>query len=438
MNRKITIAILGALISLPAMAQKQWTLNDCIGYAKEHNLQIKQSRNSLESAEVDVKRAKAALFPSLTFSTQQSVGIQKVEFQSYGSFDSKATSTTYTGSYGLQGNVTVFNGGTNWLSIKKSKLSQQAQQLDVDKTEHNVMVNIVKAYYQVLYAHESVLVDEEIVKVSEKELERTKALHSVGKGNKVDVAQMESQLQQNRYTLTQAINAEAENILTLKKILQLDPSAEFTVDYHQFGEDEVLAVTPSLAEIEEMAIAYLPDMKAAELNVKAAEMQVKMEKGGYLPTVSLNAGVTTSNGNTLTGGFGSQLRDHLRGTAGVSVQMPIFDNRGTKSSVEKAKIQHTNSVIEHENTLLELKNTLASLHLDIQSSQSRYKSAVASEEAARQSFEMIDERYAVGLETMLDLLTEKNNYIRAKQETLQSKFNALLNQQLLKCYTGTN
>ena len=428
----ISVAILGWS---ETVAQQKWTLHQCIDYAMEHNLQIQQSQNSLQSAEVDVKQAKSQLFPSLTFSSQQQLGFQKVETQNYGSYDSKATNPSYNGSYGLQGNLTLYNGGANINTLRQSRLSLQAQQLENEKTANDIEIRLIQAYYQVLYAHESVLTNEEIVKVSEKELERTQARQEVGKSSKVDVAQMESQLQQNRYQLTQAKVQEAENLLSLKQILQLPADSEFEVEIAQFSDDDVLSLIPTVAESEQMAIANLPDMKAADLRVKSSEMQVKIARGSYLPTVSLNAGVNTSNGNIYQGSFGKQLSDHINSSVGLSLQVPIYDRRQTRSSVDKAKIQLSNTLLEQENTLLDLQNTIASVHLDIESAQSRYRSAVASEEAARQSFEMMDERYGVGLESVIDLLTEKNNYLRAKQETLQSKYTSLLNQELLKCYT---
>ena len=429
----ISVAILGWS---ETVAQQKWTLHQCIDYAMEHNLQIQQSQNSLQSAEVNVKQAKSQLFPSLTFSSQQQLGFQKVETQNYGSYDSKATNPSYNGSYGLQGNLTLYNGGANINTLRQSRLSLQAQQLENEKTANDIEIRLIQAYYQVLYAHESVLTNEEIVKVSEKELERTQARQEVGKSSKVDVAQMESQLQQNRYQLTQAKVQEAENLLSLKQILQLPADSEFEVEIAQFSDDDVLSLIPTVAESEQMAIANLPDMKAADLRVKSSEMQVKIARGSYLPTVSLNAGVNTSNGNIYQGSFGKQLSDHINSSVGLSLQVPIYDRRQTRSSVDKAKIQLSNTLLEQENTLLDLQNTIASVHLDIESAQSRYRSAVASEEAARQSFEMMDERYGVGLESVIDLLTEKNNYLRAKQETLQSKYTSLLNQELLKCYTG--
>ena len=435
--RSLTILLsVTMLFAMSASAQRMWTLSDCISYAMEHNLQIQQSQNALRSAEVDVKQSKAALFPSLSFSSQQQLGFQKLESQSYGSFDSKATNPSYSGSYALQGNVTIYDGGNNWLTVKKNRLALQTQQLENEKTANDIVIRIIQAYYQVMYAHESVLTNKETVALSERECERTIARQQAGKGNKVDVAQMESQLQQNRYQLTQAETTEQENILSLKQLLQLAPSGDFSVSFQEYGDNDVLAPVQSLAESEQQALAYLPDMKVADAKVRSAEMQVKMAKTGSMPTVSLNAGVSTSNGNSLGGNFATQIKNHLYGSVGLSLQVPIYDRRSTRSSVEKAQLQLSDTQINQENAQLDLQNTIASLHLDIMSAQSRYRSAVESEKAACLSYEMMNERYGVGLETLIDLLTEKNNYLRAKQETLQSKYMALLNMELLKCYTG--
>jgi len=417
-------------------AQKNWTLSDCSQYAKEHNLQIQQAIKSNESAKVDVKQNKESLFPSLTFNSQQSLNFQKVESQSYSSFDSQAQSATYSGQYSLQANVTLYNGGTNWRQLKQSRINEQVSALEAEETTNTIQVRIIEAYYQILYAHESVLTNEEIVGTAQRELERAEARLEVGKVSKVEVAQMRSQLAQNQYQLVQARNTEAANVLSLKQLLQISSDEDFAVDYRSFGQEEVLTLLPPVSEVEEMALNHLPNLRAAELRVKSQEMQVKMAEGGYYPTVSLNAGVSTNNGNTLRGSFGDQFRDHMMGSVGVSLSVPIYDRRQTRSQVDKAKIQLENQELEEENTRLELLNTITTLQLDIQAAQARYQSAVVSEESARQTFSIMDERYSVGLESMVDLLTEKNNYLKACQETLQSKFTALLNQEILKFYTG--
>ncbi len=429
-------ALLLSVSSFTTVQAQGWSLNDCITYALENNIQVQQAQNSVESAEADVKSSRAALFPSLSFSSSQSLGFQKIESQSYSTFDAMQKNPTYNGSYNLSANMTLFDGGANWRSLKQSKINKQASELEAQQTANNIQVQIIQAYYQILYAHESVQTNEEIVAVAQRELDRTKAKLEVGKGTKVDVAQMESQLQQNTYNLVNARNTEASNILSLKQLLQLSPDADFSINYQDFSDEDVLSIIPSVADAELMALNNLPDVKAAELQTKAAELQTKIAKAGYMPSISLNGGVSSSNGNVYKSDFGTQIKDHLRENIGVSISVPILDNRRTRSAIDRAKIQQSNALLNQENTLLKLQNTIASLHLDILSAQSRYQSAIASEASAKESFEMMEERYNVGLESVIDLLTEKNNYLRAKQETLQSKYTALMDLELLDFYTG--
>lgn len=429
--------ILLTLSLVPTLyAQQHWTLDQCVSYALENNLQVKQAQNTVLTSEADVKQARAALFPSLTFGTNQSLGFQKAETQSFATFDSKVKNPTYSGSYNLSANVTLYDGGANWRTLQQSKLQREASTLQAEQMANNVEVQIIQAYYQILYAHESVETNREIVAVAQQELDRTKAKVEIGKGTQVDVAQMESQYQQNVYQLVTAQNQEAANVLSLKKLLQLDPASDFSIDYRHYSDDDILALIPSLAEAEMMALGHLPNLRAAELGVKSAQIQTKIAKAGYLPNISLNAGISSGNGNTLPGGFISQVTDHMRENIGLNLSLPIYDNRRTRTAIDRAKVQLSNALINQEDVRLQVQNTIASLHLDIQSAQARYQSAVATESSARQSFELMEERYNVGLETVIDLLTKKNEYLRSRQETLQSKYTALMDLSLLNFYLG--
>lgn len=425
-----------------AMAQGSWSLEDCINYAKENNIQIQQAAQTALSSAEDIKTDRAAFFPSLTFNsaqnlywTQTNQGTITTGTGANSQVES-GTNPTYNGNYNLNLSVTLYDGQNNINSLRQSKLNHQSDIYNAEMTSNNIEMQIIQAYYQILYAHESVLTDEEILKVAERELERTKSKLEVGKGSKLDVAQMESQYQQNYYNLVNARNTEASNILQLKQLLQLDTNAEFVIDYQSFSDDDVLAVSPSVEEAQQLALTHLPDLKAAELNVQSAELAVKIAKASYQPTLSLSAGVSTSNNNMSSSSYGKQLNDNLNQSVGLSLSVPIWDGRRTRSSVNKAKIAQTTATLDQADTRLQICNTISSLHLDILSAQARYESAVKSEASAKESFELMEERYGVGLESVIDLLTEKNSYLQARQETLQSKFTSLLNLQLMKFYTG--
>lgn len=436
MNKILTVLVASFTAISVSAQEKTWSLSDCIAYARENNISVQQAKLTAESSKVDIKQSKAALFPTLTFSTTQQLGFQKIESQDLATNVTGAKNPTYTGSYGINANVTLFDGGANWRTIKSNKLSHEADELNAEKTANSIELRIIQAYYQILYAHEAVTTNEEIVKVAEKELTRTQELLKVGKGSKVDVAQMESQYQQNQYTLVNARNTEAANILALKQLLQLGTEEDFSIDYVNYGTQDVMGLIPTVEDAQAQALANLPDVKAAEADVQVAELKEKIAAGGYYPTLSLGANITTSNGNTYSGDFSQQVKDHLRETIALTLSVPIWDGYKTRGSVSKARINTANAELALADTRLELNNTIADLHLDIQSAQARYQSAVTSEAAAKESFELMEGRYNVGLESIIDLLTEKNKYLQARQETLQSKYTALLNLRLMDFYTG--
>ncbi|MBO7378705.1 MAG: TolC family protein, partial [Bacteroidales bacterium] len=357
---KITLlsAILLTAFS-PVSAQKNWTLQECISYAKDNNIQIQQAEQTALSSEEDIRTNKAAFFPSLTFNTShnwywtQTNGSTITTGTGANSQVPTATNPTYNGSYNLNMSVTLYDGLSNVNTLKQSKLEHQSKVYNAEITANNVEVQIIQAYYQILYAHESVLTDEEILKVAERELERTKAKLEVGKGSKLDVAQMESQYQQNYYNLVNARNTEASNILTLKQLLQLDSSDDFQIDYQSFSDDDVLAMAPSVEEAQQLALTNLPDMKAAELEVQSAQLAVKIAKAAYQPTLSFNAGVSTSNNNRSSDTYGTQLGDNMNESVGLSLSVPIWDGRRTRSSVNKAKIARTTATLNQADTRLQ-------------------------------------------------------------------------------------
>ena len=160
------LLLLASTVSIMTKAQTSWSLEDCINYALENNIQVKQAELQAENSAVDEKANRAALFPSLTFSSNQQLGFQNESTQSFTSFDATVKNPTYSGSYNLQAGMTLYDGGANIRNIKKSKIDHRADILSAEKTANNIETQIIQAYYQIIYAHESVITDEEIVAVA--------------------------------------------------------------------------------------------------------------------------------------------------------------------------------------------------------------------------------------------------------------------------------
>ena len=181
---------------------------------------------------------------------------------------------------------------------------------------------------------------------------------------------------------------------------------------------------------------FRPEIKAGRLNVKASELDIDIARSGYIPTVSLSAGIgsTNTNGNDFT--FGEQIKQNWNNSLGVTVSVPIFNNRQTKSAVQKAKIQKQSSELDLLDSQKALYKTIEGLWLDANSAQQRYVAATEKLRSTQTSYDLIQEQFNLGMKNTVELLTEKNNLLNAQQETLQAKYMAILNTQLLKFYQG--
>ena len=200
MKQGIVYAIAAFAITSPwgvfAQEVKTWTLNDCIRYALEQNIQLQQNRLSLEESKVDVKTAKAALFPSLSFSTGHNMTnrpYQETSSMVSGTeIISSSNKTSYTGSYGLNAQWTVWNGGQRLNTIKQQKLNKETAELTVNEQENTLQEEITKLYVQILYADESVRINEGTLELSKAQYERGKELLAAGDISKSELAQLGS------------------------------------------------------------------------------------------------------------------------------------------------------------------------------------------------------------------------------------------------------
>lgn len=402
----------------------QWNLEECISYARTNNLTVLRSALLVDESTVSLKEAKAALFPSLTFSSSQNV-----------SFEKNAEETAiYTGAYNLQANMTLYNGGRNLKNIAKQKLNIESSRFNYLATANSVEESIIKAYYQILYSHESVLTNREIVNTSLQQLERSRELSRIGKISKVELSQIESQYTTDKYQLVVAQTAEQENLLSLKQLLQLDVAAPFQVRIPVITEEQTTAPVPDCAEVLQIALATLPELQAANRDIQMARLDEQMAKGERLPAVSLQGAVGTGHNSISSYNWGGQLKNGLNEHIGVTVSVPIFDNRQIKSKIEKARISMLDSELSLMNKQTEISNTIASLHLDAVSSQDRLSAAVAQLQAAADSYELVREKYNLGMLNAVDLLVEKNNYLNATQELIQARYTLLLDLRLLNFY----
>ncbi len=429
--KQYMLILLSLLISVPFGTQAQekptqWTLKGCLDYALEHNIQVKKSKIALEETKVDTKTAKAQLFPSLTASVTQGL----VNYPS----NEVATHTSYSGNYTLNANLKLFDGGKRTTAIKQQQLQTQMQELGIEQSEDDIEIAITQTYLQVLYAYEAVRINENTVEVSTAQRDRSAELLKAGSISRTDMAQMESQLSTDKYQLVVAQTNLENYKLQLKQLLELNINEEIFLQIPQLSSEDVLSPLPDKQTVYQTSLSVMPQIKSSRMNISIAELEKKKAKAGYLPSLSLNAGLGTGHLSGTDYSFGSQMWNKFNQSIGVTLSIPIFSNRENKSAAEKAQLAYESSQLDFLNAEKELLKTVEGVYLDAISSQNQYTSAIERLKSVEESYKLTEEQFYLGMKNTLELLTEKTNLLTAQQEVLQSKYMSILSIQLLNFY----
>lgn len=428
-------------MSLTATAQqKLWTLEDCIRYAIENNITLKKSQLQKQTATETLKQSKAALFPSLTAQTNQTVGFRPWtdEFSltvTDGQVDTKTEKTYYNGTYSVNAQWTVWNGNQNHNQVKLNRVSEEKEALTVQETANTIQESIAKLYVQILYQTEAVEVNRQSLETSKKNEERGQAMMEVGKMSKADVAQLTAQRATDEYNLVNAESQLANFKMQLKQQLELT-TEDFDVAVPATSDEQALQTIPSLVSVYEAALMQRPEIKNAELSKRSGDLQLKIAKAGWWPTLSMTAGVSTSTTSLNDADWDNQIRNKFSASGGLGLSIPIFDQRKARTAVNKAKIQLLTAELNLRDKQKALWKSIEGFWLDAQTNQQKFRSALVSVESEQTSYDLLSEQFQLGLKNIVELMTGKDKLLKAQQNKLQSKYTTILNQQLLKFYQG--
>jgi len=424
---KTILFLLAVVITVKSQEPaKIWTLDDCIQYALEHNIQVKKSKVSKLSGEEDLQLAKAQLFPSLSASVSQS-------FVNYPS-DKATTNNSYTGNYNVSASLRLFDGGRRLNSIKQNEIQQDVNDLVVEQSENDIRISLVQAYMQALYAMESVKINENTVEVSLVQRDRGEELLKAGSISKADLAQLESQYSSDKYRLVAAQTNLDNYLLQLKQLLELDITEQVLINIPELTTDDIMVILPDKESIYHTSLSVMPEVKSSELNIDVADLEIKKARAGYYPSLSLNAGVGTGHASGTGIGFDDQIWNRFNESVGLTLSIPIYSNRENKTAVNKAKYASVTSQLELINTQKQLLRTVEGIYLDATSSQNQYLAAVEQVKSVDESYKLVEEQFYLGMKNTLEMLTAKNNLLNAQQEMLQSKYMAVMSIQLLNIY----
>ena len=437
MNIRFTILSAMAFFALgEAQAQKAWSLRQCIDYALEHNITVKQMQNIREQQALQLNTNKNSRLPDLDASVGENISFGR-GLTAQNTYEDRTTSST---SFSLGTTVSLFDGNKTTHNIRLSKLNLDAADADLSKARNDLSMNVAKAYIEALNNMEIADVARRQVSIDSMQVARLQTIVENGKASVAELSQQKAALAQSQLTLTTASNNCQLSLLDLSQLLELPSPDGFSIlrpETSHINPESYVPASPSVVFAD--ALVSKPEIKAQELRVKGAEHSVLIAKSAYYPQLAFNAGLGSNYYKTSgfdAESFGKQLKNNFSQYLGLSLNVPIFNRFSTRNSVRSARIDRDNQVLKLEDAKKSLYKEIQQVYYNAIAAESRYVSsrqAVASNEDA---FRLTQGKYENGKASITEFNEAKNNLLKAQSDMVQAKYESLYQNSLLDFYRG--
>ena len=416
-------------------ADSTWTLQKCIDHALNENIQIRKSVLNSEMYQVNTLTAKASRFPTVSASVGQTFSWSKSlqTDNKYGSYESNSNSN-----YGVNASVVLWNGNKITNNIQKAEITKQASEFDTKTQKETIEISVLNAYLQVLFAEEQVKNYQKQVELSVNQealaLERMKT----GVIAKADYLQIKSELASEKQSLANAESSLSTSRVSLMQLLELPVNDNFNIDLPVFSTSINEHRITDAQKVYNQALAIKPQIQSAELNKQVAEVNIKLAKAGIYPSLTLNGGLNSYYTNPYRSlSYDYQLSNRLTPTIGLTLSIPIYQNRQARSNIDNAKISYTIEDLNSIEVKNQLRKSIEQACADVTSAEKEYEASVEGQAAALESHEVAAERFKQGVINSVDYLTQKTNLIKAESQLLQSKYNLIFSYKTLDFYSGS-
>lgn len=418
-----------------------WSLEKCIAYAKENNLQVKQTALQIESAKNSLLGAKLALVPSVSASMSHSMNWgRSVNLQTLEIIHNKLSQST---SASLGASVTVFDGLANVNTLRSSRAQLKISEQQVEKLKNDITIEITKAYLQVLLAEEILNAAEVSCNSMALQVDRTSKLVDEGSQAYSTLLEIKAQYAQEQVNLVSAKNDVRTNRLTLTQLLDLpDSDAErFSVaapDTSSVSMAALKVTVPSetIGAIYDMALV-LPQIKSAEYSLEKSKYDYRTARGRLYPSISLSAGYGSYHtGGDGGGAFFPQLDKNKNYSLSFSMSIPIFAGLQYRLSARNSKVAMESSRIDFEIQKHNLYKEVQTAYNEAFSALERLKAAEENLRSISESFTYTENKFNVGMMTGTDYNIAKANLFKTKSSFIQSKYQYLFDLKIIDFYKG--
>jgi outer membrane protein len=439
--KKVFLLFLAGCLFVNAYSQKKWSLEECINYAYENNLQIKQQQLNVNLNKNNLNQSKFNTLPNLNgqwqhnFSSGKSIDYNLFKYvdQSY-----------WSGNLGIGSDMTLFSGLSTWNDIQQKKYKFLQSQSDLEKTKNDVALNLTVGYLNILFAKERVEVAKNKLEVTSLQAERTRKLMEVGNVAQGEYFEIQAQESNDKLALINEMNTLDIAYLELTQFLDFDSVGDFDIIVPEHLEVELIAPPQSVEYIYSKALDHMPQIRSAEFELKSSEKELSKAWGQVSPTIGISGTLYTrySEIAELPSNPGAdypyndQLKDYFYKQFGIGITVPIFNRMQVKTSIGNARLGVQNSQLVLDQTKLALYKEIQQAHADALAAMEEYNSSQEAVKANREAFKYAQQKLDVGLMNSVDFNVTKNNMITAESALIQAKYKYIFRLKILDFYMG--
>ena len=442
MTKKIAWALCLFLCASSSYGQQhKWTLQDCINYATDHSIEILKSKAQTDIATENVKRQKANWLPTLSANSSQSLTYRPFQegatgFVNGNAMSSSSKKTSYNGSYGINAYWTVFNGNQTNNNIKIAKLQSEESELKTLTSINTIKEQIVQLYINIMYTREALEVNKELLKQDSVLYKRGQELLSQGQIAKYELLELQAAVANGKYDIVNSATQIDQYLLQLKQLMSLPSEEDFDIANITLDDVHTLAAVPETQSLYSSALKQRPEIKAADLSIKEAELNYKVAKAGFLPTISLSAGFGDNHSSGSNKDWFEQMKRNLDGSIGVTISVPILDGRSNKTNTRKARIEQTIATLDKEDASRDLYYSIANYRLSAYNNQQKYIAGTEKLNYNQENYNAIYTKAQIGTMNIVETLNARTSLLNAKQDVLQSKYLTAYNRSMLNFYAN--
>ena len=437
--KRTFILIITCLIASggPLIAQKEWSLEDCIQYAIDHNIQIKQQTIQTKVQKNTLDQSKLGLLPTVSGQASHDYSFGRALDQTTYDFYNQTLQSNY---FYLGGRTDLFTGLQNLNTIHKNKYELLAGEQDLQRIRDNVSLSVALAYLQILLNKELVTATESQLNTTLEQITKTRKMVDAGSVAMGNLLQIEAQAAQEEVTLVNMQNQLETSYLNLTQLLELETPAGFEIIVPEIRVGETADIAGNIDEIYSVAVQSRPEILGSELRLTASEYALKVAKGARSPSISMshNFGTRYSHIGELPGqqSFEEQLKNNKNFGLGFSMNIPILNGWQVNKNILNSKLAVENSQYTLEGTRKELYKDIQQAYSDAVAALKKYYASAKAVESSEESFRYTEQKFDVGMITPVDYNAAKTQLLNSQSEMSQAKYEYIFKTKVLDFYKG--